>query len=536
MVNMSGSKRARQQDSIKNKPTCGGDKKSGLMRFTGMDSSISFSRFGIKSDTRPVYGMNCPGNFSVKRNQTCAGGVGKHVTMRHCGNGDGSSGSLSNQELIQLILTTLANGGRESDILDIIIQNIFPNSNLPVEDNGIGINNLVKNVIDILTGDRYIPNPVPDVDDKVKNSTYQCQSYSYDPLLNEMTIEGAWIIEDSLKENFESRLMFQIRDPITVNADKLTPRGLYFLQSKLVNFCSISNTISLPVAAKSYADDAANAIENFPDLFFAVIELMAIAHSIPVYTNEIGMSSAWVVNGGTTNFCHSLYTQETLTDYIVELDSLICSLLAPPTSSDVEWMDLGQWDTFPSTTIQHPGDFSGLIQQFINNLLPSSYGDGLNEDSEFYFVQNYQGLVTTAEPFNIQKFSGNETDSIEDGWEPIKLELMIELFKSRFEITSTVLAADAAAVLAPEAVDGYKTADDLSSTQPADGSSSQTDETLSSQLPNGSLSQSANQEVELTQNSLDVNPNHSLELSYTDEQSNTQQYDETAVDGQTYSY
>ncbi len=67
---MNSSKHARHQDSVKNKPTCGGSKKSGLMRFTGMNSSISFSRFGIKSDTRPVFVMNCLGNFSVQRKQT----------------------------------------------------------------------------------------------------------------------------------------------------------------------------------------------------------------------------------------------------------------------------------------------------------------------------------------------------------------------------------------------------------------------------------------------------------------------------------
>ena len=41
---MNSSKRARQQDSIKNLPTCGGSKKSGLTRIVGMNSSISFSK------------------------------------------------------------------------------------------------------------------------------------------------------------------------------------------------------------------------------------------------------------------------------------------------------------------------------------------------------------------------------------------------------------------------------------------------------------------------------------------------------------
>lgn len=84
MVLMNGSQRARQQDSIKNLPTCGGNKKSGLVRFVGLDSSISLARFGVIDSTRPRYGSNCPANFARWRNQLCAGGVGKSVNMRHC--------------------------------------------------------------------------------------------------------------------------------------------------------------------------------------------------------------------------------------------------------------------------------------------------------------------------------------------------------------------------------------------------------------------------------------------------------------------
>ena len=84
MVLMNGSKRARQQDSIKNLPTCGGNKKSGLVRFVGLDSSISLARFGVTNTTRPRYGSVCPASFQARRNQLCAGGVGKAVNMRHC--------------------------------------------------------------------------------------------------------------------------------------------------------------------------------------------------------------------------------------------------------------------------------------------------------------------------------------------------------------------------------------------------------------------------------------------------------------------
>ena len=156
MVNMSGSKRARQQDSIKNKPTCGGNKKSGLVRFIGMDSSISLARFGIKSDSRPVYGMNCPGNFSIKRNQTCAGGVGKHVTMRHCGNGDGKS------DLVENILNLLSNNGNtlfSKDVLPIVknlagyilVQGIVNgNGGAPERINKETIENFLYNLVTLL--------------------------------------------------------------------------------------------------------------------------------------------------------------------------------------------------------------------------------------------------------------------------------------------------------------------------------------------------------------------------------------------------
>ena len=64
--------------------TCGGNKKSGLIRFIGMDSSISLARFAVTPETRPRYGSVCPASFKTKRNQLCAGGVGKAVNMRHC--------------------------------------------------------------------------------------------------------------------------------------------------------------------------------------------------------------------------------------------------------------------------------------------------------------------------------------------------------------------------------------------------------------------------------------------------------------------
>ena len=492
MVNMSGSKRARQQDSIKNKPTCGGSKKSGLMRFTGMDSSISFSRFGIKSDTRPVYGMNCPGNFSIKRNQTCAGGVGKHVTMRHCGNGDGSSRSLSNEEILQLILNTLINGGNESDILDII-QNTIPNINLPGEniDAGVDIKDLVNTAIELLRGDRYISYPVPVVDDEVKISTFQCKSYLYDGLSGEMTINGGgyWLYEgervyankddinlsgykiDVSNENTDQiaatvlnegisnetsssfpageevsiaetppGFMFQITHPITVTAGDLSERALYFLQSKLVNFCSISN--SLPVVNQEYAIKAGDAIEYNTDLFFAAIELMAIAHSIPVYTSQLGMSSAWVVGGGTRGFCQSLYTPETLARYIAELYSLIISLLAQ--SVPQEAVKTVSFEAGADAAVSYDGPY------------PTDYGTELTDDSEFYFVQAIPDYISTSmvlgegdqsyyknlgveqaiRPFFINRYSRNDTDSIEDGWEPIKLGLMIQLLQSGFEKSS----------------------------------------------------------------------------------------------------
>jgi hypothetical protein len=105
MVNMSGSKRARQQDSIRNRPTCGGDKKSGLMRFVGMDSSLSLGRFGATPQTQP--GLPCTGTlYTTIRNQVCAGGVGKQVNMRHCGIGASFDTSGSNQ--IELDFFSLA--------------------------------------------------------------------------------------------------------------------------------------------------------------------------------------------------------------------------------------------------------------------------------------------------------------------------------------------------------------------------------------------------------------------------------------------
>jgi len=91
MVLMSGSSRARQQDSLVNRPSCGGNKKSGLVRFVGMNSNISLGRFAITSETQP--GLACTGAiYRCARNQTCAGGVGRQVNMRHCGEGAPSCG------------------------------------------------------------------------------------------------------------------------------------------------------------------------------------------------------------------------------------------------------------------------------------------------------------------------------------------------------------------------------------------------------------------------------------------------------------
>lgn len=76
MVLMTGSKRARHQDSIKNLPTCGGNKKSGLLIVTGLNANISLRNFGVSGASRP--GVPCQGAlWTAKRNQLTAGGVGK---------------------------------------------------------------------------------------------------------------------------------------------------------------------------------------------------------------------------------------------------------------------------------------------------------------------------------------------------------------------------------------------------------------------------------------------------------------------------
>ena len=82
MVLMSGSKRARQQSSIVNRPTCGGNKKSGLPIYTGLNANISLQQFGVNPRSTP--GVPCTGAFwTARRNQLTAGGVGKKVLLIH---------------------------------------------------------------------------------------------------------------------------------------------------------------------------------------------------------------------------------------------------------------------------------------------------------------------------------------------------------------------------------------------------------------------------------------------------------------------
>ena len=382
MVNMNSSKRARQQDSIKNKPTCGGSKKSGLMRFTGMDSSISFSRFGIKSDTRPVYGMNCPGNFSVKRNQTCAGGVGKHVTMRHCGTGDSTNEAVMKETIdMALTLSEILFGirGEKGDIGTLIGEGLL----LPEEVTEQDINNLQQDI---------------------ENSSYICSS----PSVNENGYIEIGMKELILKETLEGvgPVLFQengyvsatptrtkpvwiYNDPIFLmldggipsgqvtygnpfaqfylpgiyyipNGNDLSSRALLFLQQNLVGFCNLQQdedifqqNYALSVDAQSYTssfievsgaltqeqynalwasiDSADEPIYLSPsnnEIFVRLIELMAIAHSIPIYIGDGDeYISAWMLTGGTRAFCKSLYGTDNIANYSNYISNLLYFLL-----------------------------------------------------------------------------------------------------------------------------------------------------------------------------------------------------------------
>ena len=82
MVLMTGSKSARQQSSIVNRPTCGGNKKSGLPIYTGLNANISLQEFGVSGQSRPGVPCTAP-IFTARRNQLTAGGVGKKVLLIH---------------------------------------------------------------------------------------------------------------------------------------------------------------------------------------------------------------------------------------------------------------------------------------------------------------------------------------------------------------------------------------------------------------------------------------------------------------------
>jgi hypothetical protein len=61
MVYMSGSKAARNQASIVNRPTCGGNKKSGLAPTVGLFLSSNPNLIGA---TNTQFGLVCTGNFT----------------------------------------------------------------------------------------------------------------------------------------------------------------------------------------------------------------------------------------------------------------------------------------------------------------------------------------------------------------------------------------------------------------------------------------------------------------------------------------
>ncbi len=58
---MSGSKAARNQASIVNRPTCGGNKKSGLAPTVGLFLSSNPNLIGA---TNTQFGLVCTGNFT----------------------------------------------------------------------------------------------------------------------------------------------------------------------------------------------------------------------------------------------------------------------------------------------------------------------------------------------------------------------------------------------------------------------------------------------------------------------------------------
>lgn len=61
MVYMSGSRAARNQASIVNRPTCGGSKKAGLAPSVGLFLTSNPNLIGA---TNTQYGLACVGNFS----------------------------------------------------------------------------------------------------------------------------------------------------------------------------------------------------------------------------------------------------------------------------------------------------------------------------------------------------------------------------------------------------------------------------------------------------------------------------------------
>ena len=61
MVLMNGSKNARNQASIINRPTCGGPKKGGLVPRTGV---LAANLQAYNSATNTQFGLVCKGNYS----------------------------------------------------------------------------------------------------------------------------------------------------------------------------------------------------------------------------------------------------------------------------------------------------------------------------------------------------------------------------------------------------------------------------------------------------------------------------------------
>lgn len=63
MVYMSGSKAARQQASIVNRPTCGGNKKGGLAPSVGW---FLYSNPNLIGATNTQYGLTCRPNLTIQ--------------------------------------------------------------------------------------------------------------------------------------------------------------------------------------------------------------------------------------------------------------------------------------------------------------------------------------------------------------------------------------------------------------------------------------------------------------------------------------